>query len=248
MFVILAYLPVQAVSPVLFGHRRLFPYNITMTTKVLNHLRVNEIFESIQGESTYAGIPCVFVRLTGCNLRCSYCDTTYAYEEGTDMSVKEIINKIDDYSCKNVCITGGEPLLQKNIYKLINLLKTESYKIFVETNGAMNIDLLPGNIIRIMDVKCPDSGMNKKIDWRNLERLRGDDEVKFVLSSKKDYEWAKKIVRKHNLPDKTNVLFGSAYGKLKPKSLAGWILKDRLNVRLQLQLHRIIWPDKTRGV
>ncbi len=211
-------------------------------------LRVNEIFKSIQGESTYAGIPCVFVRLTGCNLRCSYCDTTYAYEEGIDMSVNKIVNKIEDYDCKNVCITGGEPLLQRDVYKLINLLKTKSYKIFVETNGALNIDLLPGNIIRIMDVKCPDSGMNKEMDWRNLERLRGDDEVKFVMSSKKDYEWAKRIVRKHNLPDKTKVLFGSSYGKLKPKSLAGWILKDRLNVRLQLQLHRIIWPDKARGV
>ncbi len=219
-----------------------------MTTNSLNSLRVNEIFKSIQGESTYAGIPCVFVRLTGCNLRCSYCDTTYAYEEGIDMSVNEIVNKIEDYDCKNVCITGGEPLLQRNVYKLINLLKTKSYKIFVETNGALNIDSLPGNIIRIMDVKCPDSGMNKEMDWRNLERLRGDDEVKFVLSSKKDYEWAKRIVRKHNLPDKTNVLFGSVYGKLKPKSLAGWILKDRLNVHLQLQLHRIIWPDKARGV
>ncbi|KKK52699.1 hypothetical protein LCGC14_3102290 [marine sediment metagenome] len=219
-----------------------------MTTNGLNSLRVNEIFKSIQGESTYAGIPCVFVRLTGCNLRCSYCDTTYAYEEGIDMSVNEIVKEIEGYDCKNVCITGGEPLLQKNVYKLINLLKTKSYKIFVETNGALNINLLPGNIIRIMDVKCPDSGMNKEMDWRNLERLRGDDEVKFVLSSKKDYEWAKRIVRKHNLPDKTNVLFGSAYGKLKPKSLAGWILKDRLNVRLQLQLQRIIWPDKTRGV
>ncbi len=218
-----------------------------MTTKGLNHQRVNEIFKSIQGESTYAGVPCVFVRLTGCNLRCSYCDTTYAYEEGIDMSVNEIVNKIKGYNCKNVCITGGEPLLQRNVHKLITILKTKSYKIFVETNGAMNIDLLPGNIIRIMDVKCPDSGLNKEMDWRNLERLRGDDEVKFVLSSKKDYEWAKRIVRKHNLPDKTKVLFGSAYGKLKPKSLAGWILKDRLNVRLQLQLHRIIWPDKTRG-
>ncbi|MFQ5715072.1 MAG: radical SAM protein [Candidatus Scalinduaceae bacterium] len=212
------------------------------------NLYVNEIFKSIQGESTHAGIPCVFVRLTGCNLRCSYCDTTYAYEEGRNMTVNKIVNKIEGYGCKNVCITGGEPLLQRNIYKLINLLKTKSYKIFVETNGAMNIDLLPGNIIRIMDVKCPDSGMNKEMDWKNLERLRGDDEVKFVMSSKKDYEWAKRIVKKHNLPDKTNVLFGSAYGKLKPKSLAGWILKDRLNVRLQLQLHRIIWPDKTRGV
>ena len=211
-------------------------------------LRVNEIFKCIQGESTYAGIPCVFVRLTGCNLRCSYCDTTYAYEEGIDMSVKEIAKKIEGYDCKNVCITGGEPLLQKNIYKLINLLKKENYKIFIETNGSMDMNLLPGYVTRIMDVKCPDSGMNREMDWKNLERLRGDDEVKFVMSSKKDYEWAKRIVKKHNLPGKTKVLFGSAYGKLKPKSLAEWILKDKLNVRLQLQLHRIIWPDKTRGV
>jgi 7-carboxy-7-deazaguanine synthase len=211
-------------------------------------LRVNEIFKSIQGESSSAGIPCVFVRLTGCNLRCSYCDTTYAYEEGSDMSVNEIVDKIEGFDCKNVCITGGEPLLQKNVYKLINLLKKENYKIFIETNGSMDMNLLPRYVIRIMDVKCPDSGMNKETDWKNLERLRGDDEVKFVMSSRKDYEWAKRIVKKHNLPDRTKVLFGSVYGKLKPKSLAEWILKDRLNVRLQLQLHRIIWPDKTRGV
>jgi 7-carboxy-7-deazaguanine synthase len=211
-------------------------------------LRVNEIFKSIQGESTYAGTPCVFVRLTGCNLRCSYCDTTYAYEEGKNMSVYKIVNKIEDYKCKNVCITGGEPLIQRNVIKLINLLKKNRYKIFVETNGALNLDLLPGNIIRIMDVKCPDSGMNKEMDWGNLERLRGADEVKFVISSKKDYEWAKRIVRKHDLPNKTSVLFGSAYGKLKPKSLAEWILKDKLDVRLQLQLHKYIWPDKARSV
>ncbi len=164
------------------------------------------------------------------------------------MSVNEIIKEIEGYGCKNVCITGGEPLLQKNTYKLINLLKKENYKIFIETNGSMDMNLLPKYVIRIMDVKCPDSGMNKEMDWKNLERLRGDDEVKFVMSSRKDYEWAKRIVKKHNLPDRTKVLFGSAYGKLKPKSLAGWILKDKLNVRLQLQLHRIIWPDKTRGV
>ena len=211
-------------------------------------LRVNEIFKSIQGESTFAGIPCVFVRLTGCNLRCSYCDTTYAYEEGVDMTANEIIKEIEGFGCKNVCITGGEPLLQRNTYKLINLLKKENYKIFIETNGSMDMNLLPRYVIRIMDVKCPDSGMNREMDWGNLERLRRDDEVKFVMSSKKDYEWAKRIVKKHNLPGKTKVLFGSAYGKLKPKSLAEWILKDKLNVRLQLQLHKYIWPDKTRGV
>ncbi|MFQ5963623.1 MAG: radical SAM protein [Candidatus Scalinduaceae bacterium] len=214
----------------------------------VSSLRVNEIFKSIQGESTYAGIPCVFVRLTGCNLRCSYCDTTYAYEEGNDMSVNKIIKKIAGYGCKNVCITGGEPLMQKNVYKLITLLKKERCKIFVETNGSLNISLLPKYVIRIMDVKCPDSGMNVEMDWRNLERLRRNDDIKFIMSSKKDFEWAKRIIKKHNLPDKTNVLFGSAYGKLKPKSLARWILKDKLNVRLQLQLHKYIWPEKSGGV
>ncbi|OHB36046.1 MAG: 7-carboxy-7-deazaguanine synthase [Planctomycetes bacterium GWA2_40_7] len=212
-------------------------------------LRVNEIFMSIQGESTYAGIPCVFVRLTGCNLRCSYCDTTYAYVEGSDMSVNEILNKIKRYGCKSVCITGGEPLQQKNVTKLINLLKKNLYKIFVETGGSINIDFLPKSVIRIMDIKCPDSGMNKEMDWKNIERLKARDEVKFIISSKKDYEWAKRIARKYKLLDRVQtLLFGVAHGRLRPKTLAGWILKDNLDVRFQLQLHKYIWPDKARGV
>ena len=211
-------------------------------------LRINEIFKSFQGESSYAGIPCVFVRLTGCNLRCSYCDTTYAYDEGTEMSVSEISNTINGYGCKNVCITGGEPLLQNNITKLINLLKKSHYKIFVETGGSINIDKLPKAVIRIMDIKCPDSGMDKEMDWTNTERLKARDEVKFIISSKKDYEWAKRIIRKFRLTDKAQILFGVAYGKMKPKTLAGWILKDNLDVRFQLQLQKYIWPDKSRGV
>ena len=211
-------------------------------------LRVNEIFKSIQGESSYAGIPCVFVRLTGCNLRCSYCDTTYAYNEGTEMSVNEILNTIKGYGCKNVCITGGEPLLQNSVTKLINLLKKNRYKIFVETGGSIDIDILPKIVIRIMDIKCPDSGMDKEMDWKNIKRLKQKDEVKFIISSKEDYEWAKKITKKYKLIERVHILFGVAYGRLKPKALAGWILNDKLDVRLQLQLHKYIWPDKAKGV
>jgi len=211
-------------------------------------LRVNEIFKSIQGESSYAGIPCVFVRLTGCNLRCSYCDTTYAYDEGSDMLLNEIINAISRYRCRNVCITGGEPLLQQNISKLIKQLKKNHFNVFIETNGSLNIDLLPKGVIKIMDIKCPSSCMDQEMDWKNFKRLKHKDEVKFVISSKKDYEWAKEITRKYKLIENLTVLFGLVHGKLKPKTLAGWILKDGLDVRLQLQLHKIIWPDHTRGV
>ena len=211
-------------------------------------LRVNEIFKSIQGESSYAGILCVFVRLTGCNLRCSYCDTTYAYDKGTEMSVNKVLSTIKGYGCKNVCVTGGEPLLQKNVTKLINLLKKSHYKIFVETGGSINIDKLPKAVIRIMDIKCPDSGMDKEMEWQNIERLKARDEVKFIISSKKDYEWAKRITRKYKLTDRAQTLFGVAHGKMKPKTLAEWILKDNLEVRLQLQLQKYIWPNKSRGV
>jgi len=211
-------------------------------------LRVNEIFKSIQGESSYAGIPSVFVRLTGCNLRCSYCDTTYAYDEGAEMSVNEILSTIKGYGCKNVCITGGEPLLQSSIIKLIDLLKKSHYKIFVETGGSINIDILPKAVTRIMDIKCPDSGMDKEMDWDNIDRLKSSDEVKFIISSKKDYEWAKRITRKYKLTDRAQILFGVTYGRMKPKTLAGWILKDNLEVRFQLQLQKYIWPDKVRGV
>jgi 7-carboxy-7-deazaguanine synthase len=211
-------------------------------------LRVNEIFKSIQGESTYAGIPCIFVRLTGCNLRCSYCDTAYAYDEGLVISLSEIIERVKRYECRNVCITGGEPLLQENINKLINLLKKNHFNVYIETNGSQNIDILPKGIVRIVDIKCPGSGMEQEMDWKNIKRLTCNDEIKFIISSKRDYEWAKEITKKYKIVDRTTVLFGLAHGKLKPKTLARWILKDGLDVRLQLQLHKIVWPDKTRCV
>ncbi len=211
-------------------------------------LRVNEIFMSIQGESSYAGIPCIFVRLTGCNLRCSYCDTTYAYNEGLAMSLDSILKRVKAYGCGNVCITGGEPLLQENINKLINLLKKNHFNVYIETNGSQNIDVLPKGIVRIVDIKCPGSGMEQEMDWENIKRLKNNDEVKFIISSKRDYEWAKRITKKYKIIDRATVLFGLVHKKLKPKTLAGWILKDGLNVRLQLQLHKIIWSDKVRGV
>ena len=211
-------------------------------------LHVNEIFKSIQGESTYAGIPCVFVRLTGCNLRCSYCDTTYAYEEGSVMLLSEVMSTINRCGCRNVCITGGEPLLQKNIIKLINLLKKNLFNVYIESNGSLNIDILPKGIVRIVDIKCPTSGMEQKMDWKNIRRLKRKDEVKFIISSKRDYEWAAGITKKYKIMDRATVLFGLVHGKLKPKTIAGWILKDGLDVRLQLQLHKIIWPGKVKGV
>ncbi|KHE92170.1 7-carboxy-7-deazaguanine synthase [Candidatus Brocadiaceae bacterium S225] len=211
-------------------------------------LRINEIFVSIQGESSYAGIPCIFVRLTGCNLRCSYCDTVYAYNEGSLMSLDEILQRVNGYESGNVCITGGEPLLQENISKLINLLKKNHYNVYIETNGSMNIDVLPKGIVRIVDIKCPGSGMEQEMDWQNIKRLKNKDEVKFIISSKEDYEWAKGITMKYKIRDTATVLFGLVHEKLKSKTLAGWILKDGLDVRLQLQLHKIIWQDKARGV
>ncbi len=240
-------LPVLPYFPLDYAFTLLWLYNNYMN-KNNPILHVNEIFKSIQGESSYAGIPCVFVRLTGCNLRCSYCDTTYAYDEGTEISVNEILSTIKVYGCKNVCITGGEPLLQNSVTKLINLLKKTRYKIFIETGGSIDIDMLPKAVTRIMDIKCPDSGMDKEMDWNNIEKLKVRDEVKFIISSKKDYEWAKRIIRKFKLADRAQILFGVAYGKMKPKTLAGWILKDNLDVRLQLQLQKYIWPDKARGV
>ena len=164
------------------------------------------------------------------------------------MSVSKILSTIKGCGCKNVCITGGEPLLQNSVTKLINILKKNRYKIFVETSGSINIDKLPKAVIRIMDIKCPDSGMDKEMDWQNIERLKARDEVKFIVSSKKDYEWAKRIARKYKLIDRAHILFGVAHGKMKPKTLAGWILKDNLDVRFQLQLQKYIWPDKARGV
>ena len=211
-------------------------------------MKVNEIFKSIQGESTYAGLPCTFVRLTGCNLRCSYCDTTYAYEEGDNLTTEEVLARVQALGCSLVEVTGGEPLLQKDVYALITKLLEKGYQVLLETNGSLDISPVDSRAIRIMDIKCPDSGMSGKMDWKNLERLKGNDEVKFVLSSGDDYQWAKAVISRYDLEKKVTVLLSPAFERLEARTLAKWILHDALPVHLQLQLQRYIWPQGARGV
>jgi len=213
-------------------------------------LKVNKIFYSIQGESTYAGRPCVFVRLTGCNLRCSYCDTQYAYEEGGIMEVNHIFEQVDPFQCSLVEITGGEPLLQDDTPILIQSLLDDGYEVLMETNGSMDISRVDERCLKIVDIKCPSSGMIDKNDLDNLSKMATGDELKFVLGTREDYEYAKKIVR-HKKPDpeKINpVHFSPIFGDLDPKALSEWILEDHLDVRLHLQLHKYIWGPETRGV
>ena len=213
-------------------------------------LKVNEVFYSIQGESTYAGRPCVFVRLTGCNLRCSYCDTQYAYEEGGIMEVNHIFEQVAPYQCRLVEITGGEPLVQDDTPILIESLLDDGYEVLLETNGTMDISRVDERCVKIVDIKCPSSGMIKKNDLDNLGRLTTRDELKFVLGTREDYEYAKKIVAYKQLdPKRINpVNFSPIFGQLDPKILSEWILEDHLDVRLHLQLHKYIWGPETRGV
>ena len=213
-------------------------------------LKVNEIFYSIQGESTYAGQPCVFVRLTGCNLRCSYCDTQYAYEEGRIMEVNHIFEQVDPHQCRLVEITGGEPLVQEETPVLIESLLNDGYEVLLETNGSMDINRVNEHCVKIVDIKCPSSGMMGKNDLDNLDKLTAKDELKFVLGTREDYEYAKKILGHKKLnPERINsVNFSTTFGKLKTKTLAEWILEDHLDVRLHLQLHKYIWDSEARGV
>ena len=212
-------------------------------------LKVNEIFYSIQGESSFAGLACVFVRLTGCNLRCSWCDTTYAYDEGLDFSVEAVMARIRTYPCRLVEITGGEPLLQNDTPVLARLLLDQGYTVLVETNGSHNIDLLDTRCVRIVDMKCPSSGESEKNDLANLEQLTMQDEVKFVVGSREDYEFARALLPRLPACVKIkSIHFSPLYAILPPAQLAGWMLKDGINARLSLQLHKAIWPEKLRGV
>lgn len=214
---------------------------------MIDMLWVSEIFYSIQGESSYAGYPCGFIRLSGCNLRCTYCDTSYVYENGEFLSIEEILKKIYSFGCPLVEVTGGEPLLQEETPTLVKTLLDENYTVLVETNGTKDISVLPEKAIRIMDVKCPGSGQSDLTDWENISRLRKQDEVKFVLMDEKDYQWAKETIEKFQLTEKAHVLFSPVYEKLSPSDLAEWILNDRVPVRLQLQLHKLLWPNVQRG-
>ena len=212
-------------------------------------LTVNEIFHSIQGESTHAGRPCVFVRLTACDLRCTWCDTPYAFTEGRKMSVDDVVARVREYNCDVVEITGGEPLLQKEVYPLMERLLHDGRIVMLETGGHLSAEQVPAGVVRVMDVKCPGSGEAEKMHWPNLERLRSSDEIKFVIKDRADYDYARAVVEKHELvPRCAAVLFSPVHGVLEAKQLAEWILADRLAVRLQLQAHKYIWDPQTRGV
>jgi 7-carboxy-7-deazaguanine synthase len=211
-------------------------------------LTVNEIFYSIQGESTHAGRPCVFVRLTACDLRCSWCDTSYAFNEGRKQSVDEVLAEIQPYECPLVEITGGEPLLQEDVYELMDRLLAEGRTVLLETGGHRPLDRVPPSVIKIVDVKCPGSG-EAKVHWANLERLAPHDEVKFVVADRTDYEFARDVIRRSNLDSRcAAVLMSPVHGVLEPRTLSAWMLADHVPARLQLQLHKYIWPEVTRGV
>ena len=211
-------------------------------------LKVNEIFHSIQGESRHAGRPCVFVRLTGCNLRCTWCDTAYAFEEGIDLSVGFVLERIALYATRYVLITGGEPLVQEGATDLIGELCDRGYEVAVETGGSLDISSVDRRAMLVMDLKCPGSGMSQKNRWENMALLKPTDEVKFVLADRADYDWARDAIARHRLSDRCGVLLSPVHGALQPRSLAEWILADRLPVRLQLQIHKYIWPPDLRGV
>ncbi len=211
-------------------------------------MKVCEIFRSIQGESSYIGIPCIFVRFTGCNLRCSYCDTKYAYTEGKEMSDIEILNEINKYGINLVEITGGEPLLQKGVASLIQKLLDQGYKVLIETNGSQSIKGIDKRAIVILDVKTPGSGMHNAMDFSNFDELKESDEIKFVITDRRDYEWSKDLIYKFSLNEKCHILLSPAYGIISPEMLAKWMLEDRLEARLNFQLHKYIFGDYRKGV
>ena len=212
-------------------------------------LTINEIYHSIQGESTWAGSPCVFVRLTFCDLRCNYCDTDYAFYEGNKRNLGEILDTIATYRCPLVEITGGEPLLQKNVLPLMSMLCDSGYTVLLETSGAHDISKVDPRVHRIMDLKTPGSGEVDKNLWSNIDHLKGGDEVKFVMGSREDYEWSRDKVQSYKLPSRCGVvLFSPIFGRIDPRQIVEWILADKLNVRFQLQMHKFIWKPTQRGV
>lgn len=219
-------------------------------------LHISELFYSIQGESSYTGYPCVFIRIAGCNLRCSYCDAKYTYEEEAEvMDLEQILDFVNQHTASLVLITGGEPLLQKGVYPLMTRLLHDKRIVLLETNGSLSLNQIPPEVIKIMDVKCPESGMTDKMHLANISMLEQHDEVKFVLSSQTDYKWARTFIQTHLVncditgeqQKRPTILFSPVQPALSPTDLADWILQDQLPVRLQIQLHTLLWPDKTRG-
>lgn len=211
-------------------------------------MRVTEIFYSIQGESTFTGEPCVFVRVTGCPLRCTWCDTAYAFHDGVELTLDQIIERVQAFGCRLVEITGGEPLHDPQAFRLITRLLDAGFSVLVETSGAVDIATVDRRAVIIMDLKCPGSGMADRNLWDNLAHLKPGDQVKFVLKDREDYLWARDVLARTRVHGRQTVLFSPVFGELDPKTLAEWMLEDRVPARLQLQLHKLIWDPAARGV
>ncbi len=211
-------------------------------------MRITEIYASIQGETQYAGLPCTLVRTTGCDLRCNYCDSAFAFHGGRDMDPGQILAAVRDLGAPLVLLTGGEPMLQREIGALASLLLDAGYRVMIETSGAHPVDSLPPQVVRIVDVKTPGSGESARMRWEVLDGLRPQDAVKFVVAGEADYRWAADVIRSRRLDQRTEVLLSPVHGVLDPQQLVGWMLRDRLGARLNLQLHKYIWSPDARGV
>ncbi len=209
-------------------------------------LRINEIYFTIQGESTHAGRPCIFIRLTYCNIRCSYCDTEYAFQDGNDMEISEILDKIKQWGCKLVEVTGGEPLFQDECSDLLKELLQYGYEVLLETGGSLSVKDVPREVIKIVDFKCPSSGMAEKNLWSIIDDLMLNDEIKFVIGDREDFDWAGKMLDKYSLSNKSTVLFSPIFNEIAPSLIADWILEENLPVRMQIQLHKHIWKPETK--
>ena len=211
-------------------------------------LKINEIYYSVQGESTHAGRPCIFIRLTYCNLRCTYCDTEYAFYEGKDMEIDDIMSEIQQWDCNLVEVTGGEPLFQEECIDLLNELVISKYEVMLETGGSLPISDVPKNVIKIVDFKCPSSAMEKKNLWSNVDDLQPHDEVKFVIGNREDFDWAKDRITEYSLDKICTLLFSPTFGEIDPQQIVEWILAENLPVRIQMQMHKMIWSPEEKGV
>ena len=211
-------------------------------------LKINEIYYSVQGESTHAGRPCIFIRLTYCNLRCSYCDTEYAFYDGKDMEITNIVSEIKRWDCNLVEVTGGEPLFQDECIDLLNELVNSNYEVMLETGGSLSISDVPKKVVKIVDFKCPSSGMVKKNLWSIVDDLQAHDEVKFVIGNREDFDWAKDRITEYSMDKICTLLFSPTFGEINPQQIVEWILAENLPVRMQLQMHKMIWSPEEKGV
>ena len=211
-------------------------------------LKINEIYYSVQGESTHSGCPCIFIRLTYCNLRCSYCDTEYAFYDGKDMEITDIMSEIKRWDCNLVEVTGGEPLFQDECIDLLNELVNSNYEVMLETGGSLSISDVPKKVVKIVDFKCPSSGMVKKNLWSIVDDLQAHDEVKFVIGNREDFDWAKDRITEYSLDKICTLLFSPTFGEIDPQQIVEWILADNLPVRMQMQMHKMIWSPEEKGV